>query len=71
MRNKSWLWILPIVLSVGTGAYAYEDEYGIERADGGEYPGAVTSVDAMQLGQVTGSSLTVSAQHCIAKGQID
>ncbi len=71
MRKTSLLWVLPLVLSVTTGALAYEDEYGIERAETGDYPGAVTSVDAMQLGQVTGSSLALSAEHCLRKGQLD
>jgi tetratricopeptide (TPR) repeat protein len=49
----------------------YDDSNGIDRAKGGEYPGAITSVDAMQLGEVTGESLSHSANYCLKMGQYD
>jgi hypothetical protein len=70
-------------LAIPSAAMAAEDEFGIEhpskgddtyaieRAKGGDYPGAIYSVDAMQLGEVTGDSLATSAAYALKNGNYD
>ena len=70
-------------LSQASASFAKEDEFGIEhpgrtddsngieRAKGGEYPGAITSIDAFQLGEATGSSLATAAQYSLKVGNYE
>ncbi|HEY9683790.1 MAG TPA: hypothetical protein V6C86_19570 [Oculatellaceae cyanobacterium] len=82
-RNFRSLVALCAVLAIPSAAFAVEDEFGIEhpsrtddtnaieRAKGGDYPGAIHSIDAMQLGEVTGESLGLSASYCLKHGNYE
>jgi tetratricopeptide (TPR) repeat protein len=82
-RKTTLLLALCTALTASAPAFAVEDEFGIEhpsrsndtnaidRAVGGEYPGAIQSVDAMQIGEATGASLSNSARYCLETGNYD
>jgi hypothetical protein len=82
-RKTNFLLALSVAFATSMPAFAIEDEFGIEhpsrtddhngieRATGGEYPGAISSVDAMQIGEATGESLSNSARYCLETGDYD
>jgi len=82
MRKIGFTLAVIMLLSQASLTFAKEDEFGIEhpgnsddkaidRTTTGEYPGAISSVDAMQLGEVTAPSLRNSADYCLKMGQYD
>jgi hypothetical protein len=82
-QKTNFLLALGVAFATCIPAFAVEDEFGIEhpsrtdehnaieRASSGEYPGAISSVDAMQIGEATGESLSNSARYCLETGNYD